>query len=190
MKKSYLLILFLAIGCASQKKLSENADRTLLFPSGIYTHDVQIETQEKQNYSFRSLVKISPEKILIVGLSPFQSTVFKIEEDRKSRAVQTEVYEERLKKHQKELVELYSVLSVFLTLPKNGKDPRIQTLEKNPEGILTRFKILNRKTKTPIEPPIEPTVELKHFDENGIADEIFLKQPKFDVRVKVVQYEG
>ena len=176
-------MLSLLAGCSSlEKRLSSTSDKALLFPPGVYTHQVEIETAEQKKYNFRVLVKISTEKVLVIGLSPFQTTIFRIENNRKTGEIKTEIFQDTLEKHKDSLLDFYSMLTLFLTLPKNGENPKVKVYAKNSAGSVTEIGVRLRDK--------EVKVRLLHFDGNDIADDMELEHPNFKVRVKVVGYEA
>jgi hypothetical protein len=170
-------------GCSSlQKHLSATADRHLLFPPGVYTHQVEIETAAQKKYSFRGIVKISADRVTVIGLSPFQTTVFKIDENRKTKEIKADLYEDTLERHRDSLLEFYSTLSAFLTLPKNGVDPRVKIVARDSQGKLKEIEVTLRGQPT--------RVRIDHYDTNEIAEQFEIMHPKFNVVVTVVGYEG
>ena len=121
-------------GCAS-KSYNVGADQSVLFPAGSYTHEIAITTSQQQTYSFNGVVKISPEKIVVVGLSVFQTTAFRISEDRTTGKVDSDIFLEPLKRHKDSLLDFYSTLSRFLKLPRGGKMEGVNVLHYDAHGI-------------------------------------------------------
>jgi len=172
----------LLAGCSSlPRKLPAGSDRTLLYPPAIYKHEVEVRSSQG-NYSFRGVVKISSTQILVVGLSPFQTTVFKIDDNRATGKVDIQIYQETLENHRVQLVEFYSWLREFLTLPRGTPGPKVTYYERNAAGDPVKIGLQMGKDLT--------RIHIRHYDENGVADDIQLEHPKFGVRVKVVGYEG
>lgn len=182
MRMGYLLGLLIIVGCTSlPRTVSPTADRTLFYPLGLYQHDIKIKTTNGNEYSFRGVVKIGKDKVTVVGLSPFQTTVFKVEEDRKTGKVDTEIYYEQLERRKEQLLEFYSTLRTFLVFKKVGKTPQVQIDSRDDQN---RIKTLTLKTKTDTTP-----AEVNHYDENEIADNITLRHSRFEVTIKVIGYE-
>ncbi len=137
--------LFLIIGCVA-KTISPGANRAVLFPLGKYTHEIAITTNQQHTYSFKGIVKISEDKIVVVGLSAFQTTVFRISENRATGRVESEVFIDALERHKDSLLDFYSLLSRFLKLPREGKQLEGVTVDHyDSQGIPDEISMLHPK---------------------------------------------
>jgi hypothetical protein len=121
----------------SQVAPSVGAAATPLFPLGQYRHDVKIHINETEkskakDFSFQGLAKIEHDKLELVVLSPFQTTLMKIDENRLTGDVQTQVYSDALKKYQDKFTPYYALLRQILVLPRSGEDPIEVTLVPDP----------------------------------------------------------
>jgi hypothetical protein len=181
----FLMAVFLSSCTTFQKKLSPTADKSLLFPSGVYTHQVQIETKSHGSYCFQGVVKITPGRVVVVGLSPFQTTLFKIDENRETGTIDAEIYQDTLQKHRASLIDFYRTLSAFLTLKRNGQGSRgskVKAYERDSSGNLREVGVIFMDEET--------RIKVLGYDANGIAQQFQIYHPKFTVTVNVVGYEG
>lgn len=170
MKRLFWILILLLAGCASQSRRSTvSLDRPLMFPNGTYQHAVEVVTAGNSRH-FNGVVKLSAEQVLVIGLSPMNSTVFRITEDRKSGKVQSEVFHSALKPHEAKLIEFYEMIRVMMA------SPLLTANEKSDQSSVTR---------------VEKGIELvfSKFDQNRIPLEIVIKHPKFRVEVGVKDYE-
>lgn len=165
--KSFLTIALIALaGCAShQKKFTSQPARTLLFPNGVYHHAITLQTADKNTRSFNGVVRLDDASIKIVGLSPLNSTIFRIEENRATGKITTEVYHSSFKKFENRLLEFYVPLRAMMLMRMGGDKPP-SAIEAN--GIKIRF---------------------SDYDENKVPAHIEMEHPNFTVKVEVTGYE-
>lgn len=184
MNRALVLLFFVSVmvGCTSfQKKASPDFDRTRMYPNGVYTHQVEIIAGSHGRYQFKGVVKIASDRLVVVGLTPFQTTAFKLEEDRQTKKIDLQVYEAMLKPHEKRILEFYSSLGTLLTISRDGHDNRLTSIEKDKNGELRSMNI------GPADKKVKIVVE--RYDENNIADKFSVETPQFQVSVRVVAYE-
>lgn len=122
------LILFLLVGCVSKPEkptiltLTPIADqKEMLFPYGHYRHHLVLsiphgEDGEPHRYTFDGVAETTGEKIQLVMLSPFNTTLMKVLENRKSGEVRLETYDSKLRRFENKFVAYYSMLrKIFLS---------------------------------------------------------------------------
>ena len=166
MKLLVTLSLILLAGCAShQKKFTPEASRTLLFPNGTYHHAITLETPDKKTRTFSGVVRLNETSIKVVGLSPLNSTIFRIEENRTNGEITTKVYHDAFKKFEARLLDFYIPLRAMM-LQKMGTGTPPSEMET--KGIKILF---------------------SDYDENKVPAHIEIRHPKFIVKVEVTGYE-
>jgi hypothetical protein len=167
------LAVFLIFGCTTPSKRISSPDviKTAVFPDGIYQHDVALQIHgkegEKQNNHFRGVVKLKPEAIQIVSLSPFGTTVFKIIDDRVARKVDKEIYVEEMKPYANKIIEYYIVLKAMLLAERDPLAKGFQMIQVNPDT----------------------TIRFDHYDSNHIPGLANIHSPQFDADIKITGYD-
>ncbi len=161
-------------GCAAPlKKVTTSPElNEYVFPIGNYTHQVRVHIPtnpdpKKREFQFRGVVRISPDVIRIVALSPVGSTLFKMSEERTTGKVSIETYVSSLKPLEGKLLEYYSALRVLLTARRN---PRPSVFSETVGGEPTEFRF-------------------EKYDPAGIPTHLEIRSPIFSVAVEVVGYE-
>ena len=113
---------FLLTACTSAYHLKDDSltspDR--VYPNGIYRHEVTLHTADGQTHRFNGVVKLSPQRIEVVGLSFFGTTVFRITDDLRTEAT-IEIFVYPLKKHEGRLRKIYVLLKKLLLLSPKGE---------------------------------------------------------------------
>src|SRR4051794_31303877 len=110
MRSAVLILLFLSSCATAPPRRLDPAQ--LVFPYGPYRHQVKLhipkgEDGQPKDFAFTSVVETSEEKLQLVALTPFNTTLMKIVETRASGGVKIETYEEHLQAHQAELKQFY-----------------------------------------------------------------------------------
>ena len=102
---------------------------------------------------------------MLVGLSAFGTTAFKIDEDRKSGDVQTQVYLEPMKKYEARLTEYYLILRELLvaTSDSSGDTTHLKVTQTNEKGFPVELETRGFEKNAKL--------ELRNFDLNGIPCE-------------------
>jgi hypothetical protein len=92
-----------------------------IYPFGKYQHDVKIRTIEPaRTMEMKGVVAYSPESIKVVGLSSFNTTVFKIEENLKTGEIKKEFFLEIIRKHADRFMNFYYLIRELITAPKGA----------------------------------------------------------------------
>lgn len=180
-----LLLLPFFFGCASPAKHTgiDPEKSALLFPNGNYVHQVNLNIPSnpdpsKRKFEFRGAVKIAPETIRIVVLSPVGTTLFKMTEDRATGKLTVENYVSQLKPYESRLADYYASLRVLLTTARH------------PTG--SGFRLDERGRPTSLETTVDgrPTkFAFAAYDEHQIPTELRVESATFQVDVKVLGYE-
>jgi hypothetical protein len=109
MNKFIILLLFL-IGCSSTV-----LKKSPVYPDGTYIHNVTVNIiEQKKTISFIGVMKRDYNKVILTGLTPFNSTLFKITEKLESNEIDLKIYDENLKKNSNNFKKLYSLISKAL----------------------------------------------------------------------------
>ncbi len=133
-----LLLFLLLAACTSTRQspsisklmpLGEFQSEKLIFPLGHYRHAVKLhipkaEDGKPKDFSFEGIVETSAEKINLVMLSPFHTTIMKIHENVKTGEVNVEAFEERIKKFQSKFIEYYARIRKIFVLEKGQIAPQ------------------------------------------------------------------
>jgi hypothetical protein len=181
----FTLSAFGLLGCASPVKrvTLPPEDSPLLFPLGNYVHAVTLEIPEnpdakRRHFEFRGAVKIAPEAIRIVVLSPIGTTLFKLSEDRRTGAVTVENYVSELKPYTAKLTEYYASLRVLLTTLRHPAGAGF-TFDARGRPLTLEKKISGRPTK----------FFFDAYDAHQIPTRLRIESRAFNVRVEVLGYE-
>lgn len=166
MRRAFLFFcLAWLVGCASSYQVKEgttpSSDR--LFPDGTYRHDVTLSLPNGQQHHFQGVVKLAPDKIEVVGLSFFNTTVFRVIDDRKGGEPDVHIYVPQLKSQEDKVRSLFGTLRDMLLLPPGEIEKR--------------------------ELPGGAKVSVANYDEKHIPRNLKIEGPKFTVDVKVIGYE-
>lgn len=195
---SILVAALSIIGCASKKTVRDrSAKREMLFPYGSYQHDVDLtiqipsspaddrETRPPKKVHFRGVVKLGADLISMVALSPMNTTLFRIHEDRKTGKIESEIYIDSLKKMQTQMLNYYVLIRKILTTPLSDNSTanvQMTKLASGPgAGLPERMSVMTDAGQA--------QVQFSGYDSNRVPDRITVENPKFHLDVKVVGYE-
>lgn len=113
-----LLMVFMC-SCAS-KSVRTAPPSDLQYPHGIYQHKVDIKVaQPPRHFDMKGIVDFKPERLNVVGLSAFGTTVFRISEDFKTGQIKKEFYLEVIQQNSARFEDLYFLIRELLLTPKN-----------------------------------------------------------------------
>lgn len=177
------------LSCASPRKAVNGAVlREKLFPYGTYTQKVSLTLPakagaDKKSFNFTGVVQLTPDAIHVAGMSFFGTTAFKIDEDRKTGEIKTEVYIEQMKKFEPRLKEYYQILrEILIADAKPDQDvSHLKWLRMNGNGQPVEMKTVGFDKNAEF--------QLDGFDENGIPNEFDIEQEAFSVKVRVSGYD-
>ena len=165
------LILFLS-SCSQRIIRSDLSHQDLMFPLGRYFHHVKLAIQTTpgtplKEFSFNGVFQIRAESITIVALSPFGTTIMRINEDRKTGKIDIHIYYPPLEKFETPIREYYGVFRALLI---SAKDPHPATM---------KIALANATAE----------LHVDQFDKNQIPEKIHVDHPKFALQIEVTGYE-
>jgi hypothetical protein len=172
MKRLLFLVLFILMSCSTAKKERSSLSGESIFPNGVYQHDVKLdfkmEGAKGKSFSFKGVASIGDKEIKIIALSPFGTTLSKIQEDRATGKVTCDIYYPQMKAFEDKLLHYYSIFKEALSVKKiDGKLPeRVEYSAKEKALFLFR-----------------------KYDKNNIPEEIKVQGQKFEALIKVVGYD-
>jgi hypothetical protein len=119
---SILFILTVLPACAH--KLVAPTDRgTGLFPYGTYQHNVKIHIMTPERFlEMQGVVNYSHGQLKVVGLSTFNTTVFRIEERLDTGEIKKEFYLDIVKRNEDRFMKLYHLIRGLITANKDQTD--------------------------------------------------------------------
>lgn len=108
--------------CASKPpKVPGPSDR--IYPPGTYQHKVNVRIAEPaRNVDLRGVVKSSPESLKVVGLSTFNTTVFRIDENLKTGEIEKEFYVDAIRRNEDKFMFFYALLKELQLAPKGQNE--------------------------------------------------------------------
>lgn len=176
-------------GCATpDRKImrSSEASRGLLFPYGVYRHQVRVELSRQpasgpREFGFRGLAQIRSDVIRIAVLSPFNTTLMKLTEDRKTGAITTETYSAAFRKLEPRIREYYSTLRLLLTLPLPVAGPGLTVTSLTRDGFPAELKAEQATG--------ESVIRFGDYDPHRVPGTIEIASPRYTVRIQVAAYE-
>jgi hypothetical protein len=172
-----LLLVVACIGlsaCSSPKIYSGKQTNNLLFPYGNYRHAVKIKINpnEKTNskeFAFNGVVQFREDWVKIVVLSPFGTTLAKVQEDLKTGKIEFVSYLENFKKYESKFTDYYAILRSLFLVKKDPKAP----VEKIETVGLTE----------------NATFFFKDYDSHNIPNHITIQGPKVAIEIQVSGYD-
>lgn len=134
MRTLHLILLFtsfLQTSCATHGPATTagKPERKVLFPEGTYRHDVRVRLKHanvdgKTEMHFSGVVVLDSNRVKIIGVSPFGTTLFRLTEERLGRVIKLETEIDAMKKSESKLLEIIrpilSLLTMRLPIPENG----------------------------------------------------------------------
>lgn len=185
MKKITLLVFSLFImSCASKKIAEPSAPRTQLFPAGVYEQKIQVlvppsDKVKERKFGFNGVMEVRATHIKIVALSPLNTTLFTITETLPGGEVKTEIFNEKIKKHQQEVLKYYAKVKKIILQPAKGSENGLQVVSVDSNSMPTLIRDTAEQTDYVI----------KSYDKNKIPEEIEINQSQFLTKVKIKSYE-
>jgi hypothetical protein len=140
----------------------------MLFPYGTYKQNVSVKF-DKKNMRFKGILQKSKTSKTIYGLSSFDTTIFKIK-DNKSSQVEITIYNEKLV----------------------GKEDKIKDIYKTLNNILEAEQCLNTEKSIVIHKTLENKdirIEFEEFDNNKIPTITKLFNGNYEVTIRTEDYE-
>lgn len=143
-------------------------DKTLLFPLGVYQHKITLYPAKGKPRTFNGVVALTENQIQVVGLSPFNTTFFRIKDTFNPKKFEAKFYFPLPKKAKLKFYEFYAALKETLLLKKTDKECR-PTI------------VINQKS--------EIQFDFSSYDENDIPRTLQITHPSFRTVVEVTSYE-
>lgn len=157
MLRKTLLLAFLASSCAHHKIAPvSNESRTTLIPRGTHqqTVTVHIKKGDQRQMRFSGVLDVREDRVSLIGLTPFGSTLFRLKEDLKTGAISFETDNEQMKKAGPYIQKTYGPVREMLKIPY---PPAVK--EKTIGDLRFHFDELNAQDM-----PIKTRVETPDFD--------------------------
>ncbi len=139
-----------------------------LYPPGVYEHTVKFElSNSQQQFTMRGVVSLhaNPQKISLVGLSPFNTTVFRISQVAESEP-QVEVFDESLQEHSSDILKNFLIMK--------------QTLLQKREALA---KVIRDSDKNDV------SITVSDYDQKDIPRKVILSSTKYKIVIEVAGYE-
>ncbi len=183
MIKSRLLLLlsfFLISACA--KKLPELPPSEYLFPEARYKQKVSIILPSGKKQSFTAYLKNSEQDFVLVGLSPFNTSLFRIQGIKgKKPSLSLETYDSKVEEHREKILEFARSFSPILNWKKSQKPNfRHHHLVRNSNDKLALPQVLWINSKT--------SLKFKDYDGNSIPRIVEFESEKFKAIIKTESY--
>lgn len=176
-----LLVVLLLTACSTYRVKNESESRPRLYPNGTYRHSVVLTMPDGKTQSFQGVVSLSDKQIVVVGLSAFGTTVFRLKDDLGSGKQEVEIFIDQLKKHDSKLREFYALLKRLLLLPAKGMGQGTEKRENNPDGLPVSLETSG----------LEHNAKLffEEYDAHKLPLRIRMEGEKFKVEVTVIGYD-
>jgi|GEM_PF-6488987 len=174
------LTVALAAGCTtlgSYHSPGEYHGGFLLGP-GTYLQDVSIEPKNGKSFRFQGIFQRRATGVMITGLSPFGTTVFRIKDALTPNSEPVvEVFVDEMKPHQERFVSFYRGLRPLLLLEDKPSAGNVLVKERYPDE---RPKILSSS------PELELLVD--EYDWEGHAFRLVMSAPQFKAKITLREY--
>lgn len=161
--------------CSTVSKVP-TAPRTLLFPHGTYRHTVTItllhgtmngKPDGPRSQRFSGVMSLQEDKLTLLALSPFGSTVFRLTEIRSTKKVTLETEIEAIKNSESQIIKFLAPMRILFSRPKPLSDwPGNLELSTNPPA----------------------RAQLADYDANRIARFARITTDEYDLTIKVDDY--
>jgi hypothetical protein len=179
--KKLILITFFLSACAARQPVVD-IHRNEIFPVGTYTHRVRLVFPNQKSVDFQGVIHLTALELSVVGLSPFQTTLFRLSENRKSGAIKIALFHDSLKDKEAFFRDFYTLLrSVLLYSRNQTKNVKFNVLTRDELGYPLELSTQWKKE--------EMHLALRDYDFNHIPRLITMEHPKFNVTAKVSDYD-
>lgn len=152
-----LLLLLLLPSCATPPLKTPLETGVGLYPFGTYQHQVQVEVfTPARTLNLHGVVSYQADAIKVIGLSPFGTTLFRIEENLKTGEIKKEFFMEAIRRHEERFVTLYKLIRQIITAPKGETDftreqAHFQLSAPDAQGIYRKIQVTHSQFKLAIE---------------------------------------
>lgn len=115
------LVALLLLAACTTKPLRAPPPSDRLYPPGTYQHKVNVQIIEPaRNIDLRGVIQSQPERLKVVGLSTFNTTVFRIDENLKTGEIEKEFYVDTIRRNEEKFMFFYTMLKE-LQLARKGQ---------------------------------------------------------------------
>jgi hypothetical protein len=155
--------------------------RENLIPNGVYEQKVHLSVLESQNssekqFSFKGVLKIENSNILVLALSPFGTTEFRLIDDGKN--IKTEVFREGMEKLEPQIKNYYLIVCALLKMKQTKSAfAHLKWIKENSVGLPTELSDSDNRYK------------IESYDQACIPTRIKIENQKFKVDIRVTKYE-
>lgn len=178
----------LVTACATGPKATV-LPRTRLFPLGTYRHTVTIRLKSgtlngnpdgPRSQRFLGVVNLQQDKLTILALSPFGTTVFRLVENRSTGVVDLETEIAALKKVESQIVKYLEPMRVLLSQPVPlSASKSVEQIRTEKDGWPIEFELTTNPSAH---------VFLENYDERHIARSARILTEFYDLKVGVDDY--
>jgi hypothetical protein len=178
---SWALFFCVLTGCSSYRVKVNGRPRDRIYPDGIYKHNVKLTLPEGNRQRFEGVVSIGEKEIVVVGLSVFQTTAFRLKDNLSTGDLKVEIFAMPLKQYEAKLREFYLLLrKVFLLPLKDDGGATIQR-ENRPDGFPSSVQTKDLKQNAKL--------IFEEYDVRQIPLRVKIEGANFSVDIKVTGYE-
>ena len=153
--KRLFILLFLAACTTAPPKAPPVSE--LLYPPGTYQHKVHVHiVNPSRDIDLRGVIQSQPERLKVIGLSSFNTTVFRIDENLKTGEIEKEFYVEAIRRNEEKFMFFYSMLKE-LQLARKGQTEferqgaHFKISQPDEKGIFRRIEITEAHVNLNIE---------------------------------------
>ncbi len=155
------LLLLLVSACQTPPKIHGTG---AVFPYGNYHHKVFVETNKNQNYNLSGILKYETDRMELVGLSNFGTTLFKIKKNSMQKNTEVKIFE-------KNIVQKKSSFKKFFLLVEQVMKLQKEDIKKN------RTRIGSAK------------IEFANLNSNGTPKITKVLTDSFQLTIRTLKYE-
>ena len=114
-------LIFLALAACTSAPPKPIPVSELLYPPGTYQHKVHVHiVRPVRDIDLRGVIRSEPERLKVIGLSSFNTTVFRIDENLKTGEIEKEFLVEAIKRNEEKFMFFYAMLKE-LQLARKGQ---------------------------------------------------------------------
>lgn len=159
----FLMMAVLLLSCATTRPIGDMPAH----PLGIYHHQVQVDLSKGSDFELKGIFSHQKEKVSLLGLSPFGTTLLKLESVAGKDTIS--VYNPKLRPLKGKFKALFQVLKENLTKKHGKKDIIIVQSKELAMGPLK--------------------LRFFQYDQKGIPRFIKIEGDDFKVKITVTHYE-
>ena len=178
-------LLILQGSCASSRKSPSKpaqppVDRPQLFPNGVYIHQVEILPKDGKARKIKAVVSIQKSFVKLVGLSPFDTTLFHIETNRLTEETIFKNFQSIPDQVKNEFDSFYRILYRLLVLEPQAEGASDDFIV---EYDIQRLPVLLKSKSS------EERIQIGEYDPQGIPRRLHATHAQFKALVTISHYE-